>query len=190
MATSVSKKVLILGHSFVRRLVTDLRRECVDRAVETFNVSGVDVRLVGVGGRTVQKLRDYDLYRVDKCKPDILVLEISANDLMELASEVVGSALEDLVCLLHKTYGVKVIAVSASIHRQVQLVRFNHNADLLNQYLLEPFDFAFFFKYRGLHNPSEEVLLQDGVHLNSRGQYLLYRSYRGAILTAKDMVGT
>ena len=132
------------------------------------------------------------MYRVDKCKPDILVLEIGTNDLTGLAPEVVGSVIKDLVCLLHETYGVKVIGVSASIHGQVQSVRFNHNIDLLNQYLrvvLEPLDFAFFFKHRGLHNPSEEVLLPDGVHLNSRGQYLLYRSYRGAILTTKDMVG-
>ena len=41
MATSVSTKVLILGHSCVRRLVTNLQRECVDRALGTFNVSGV-----------------------------------------------------------------------------------------------------------------------------------------------------
>ena len=64
--------------------------------------------------------------------------------------------------------------------------------DVLNQYLrvvLEPLDFAFFFHHQGLQNPSAEVLLSDGVHLNSKGQYLLYRSYRGAILSAKDMVG-
>ena len=39
MVTSVNKKVLILGHSFVWHLATDLRRECVDWAVATFNVS-------------------------------------------------------------------------------------------------------------------------------------------------------
>ena len=91
---------------------------------------------------------------------------------------------------------MKIIAVSASIHRRVQSVRFNHSVDILNQHLrvvLEPLDFAFFFQHRGLQNQSEEVLLPDGVHLNSKWQYLLYslyRSNRGAILTAKDMVGT
>ena len=45
--------------------------------------------LYGVGGRTVQKMRDCDLHQVAKCKPDILVLEIDANDLAELAPEVV-----------------------------------------------------------------------------------------------------
>ena len=81
-------------------------------------------------------------------KLDILVLEISANDLIELAPEVVGSVIKDLVCLLHKTYGVKIMAVSANIHCHVQSVRFNHNVDVLNHYLrvvLEKLDFAFFF---------------------------------------------
>ena len=41
----------------------------------------------------------------------------------------------------------------------------------------------------GLQNPLVKVLLPDGVHLNATGQYLLYRSYQEAILTAKDMVG-
>ena len=119
-------------------------------------------------------------------------MEIGANDLIELAPEVVGSATEDLVCLLHETYREKIVAVSASIHCRVQSSKFNHNVDVLNQYLrvvLVPMDFAFFFQHQGLQNPSAEVLLSDEVHLNSKGQYLLYRSYRGASLSAKDMVG-
>ena len=67
------------------------------------------------------------------------------------------------------------------------------SVDILNQYLQviwEPLHFAFFFRHRGLQNPSEEVLLPNGVHLDSKGQYLVYRSYRGAILTAKDMAST
>ena len=126
MATSNSTKVLILGHSFVRHLANDLRRECVDRAIATFDVSGLDVRMYGVGGQTVKKLRDNDLHQVATYKPDILVLEIGANDLIELAPEVVGSAMEDLVCLLHKTYWVKIVAVSArgQFNKEITLVVF------------------------------------------------------------------
>ena len=87
MATSVSTRVLILGHSFVWHLATDSRWECVDRAIETFSVSGVDVQLYGVGGQTVQKLQNYGLYQVAKCKPNILALEIGANELTELAAQ-------------------------------------------------------------------------------------------------------
>ena len=104
MVTSASTKVQILGHSFIWRLANDLWQECIDRAVATFNASGLDY---GVGEQTVQKLRDYDLHHMATYKPDILVLEIGANDLTELAPEVVGSTIEDLVCVLHQTYGVK-----------------------------------------------------------------------------------
>lgn len=57
MATSVGTKVLILGHSFVRRLANDLRRECVDRAVVTFNASWLDVRTWRTDCSEVARLR-------------------------------------------------------------------------------------------------------------------------------------
>lgn len=64
---------------------------------------------------------------------------------MEL--KVVGSKIQDLVRLLHEQYGVKVVAVSASINQQNQTINFNQKVDVLNQYLrvvLEPLAFAFF----------------------------------------------
>ena len=84
---------------------------------------------------------------------NLLVLEIGANDLFELTPEVEGFAIQDLVCIFHKTYGVKIVAVSESIHRCVWSVRFNHSVDVLNQYfrvVLEPLDFAFLLQHRGL----------------------------------------
>lgn len=183
--------VLIIGHSFVRRLASDLDRDCIDRAVRSFDLLGTAVHMHGVGGRTVRKLRNYDLNQVAKLKPEIVILEIGSNDLNEIRPEIVGSEIEELVAKLHGQYGVKVIAVSASIHRQNQAADFNRRVDLLNQYLrvvLEPLEFAFFFRHRGLQNPSGVVLLNDGVHLNLKGQYLLYRSYRGAILQSLQLL--
>ena len=58
------QKVLILGDSFVRHLANDLRRECVDWAVATFNVSWLHVWRCGVRERSVQKWRDFDLHQV------------------------------------------------------------------------------------------------------------------------------
>ena len=111
-------------HAPALMFVTRVSEWNLYRAVATLNVSGVDVRMYGVGGQTVQKLWDHDLHQVAKLKPDILVLEIGANDLNELPPEVISSAIQEVVCLfvclLHKIYGVNVIMVSASIHRQVQ----------------------------------------------------------------------
>ena len=57
-------KVMILGHSFVKRLQKDLENLFDDRTKPNFNMEEVKVRLFGVGGRTVEKIRKYDLKNV------------------------------------------------------------------------------------------------------------------------------
>ena len=58
----LAPNVLILGHSFVRRLKYDLS-VCFDpRFEENFGQSGsANIHLFGVGGRTVSSLRERDL---------------------------------------------------------------------------------------------------------------------------------
>ena len=61
MSVSVPK-VLILGHSFVRRLRDDLDAQFDDRASKNFHLpESANVSLYGTGGRTVEKLLKYDL---------------------------------------------------------------------------------------------------------------------------------
>ena len=93
--------VLILGHSFVRMLSADLRSNFDARAAEHN----------GVGGRTVKKLRLYDLGVVSALKPDVIIIEIGTNDLVANRPEVVGSEIDDLVQLLLQSYCVRVIGV-------------------------------------------------------------------------------
>ena len=89
--------ILILGHSFVRRLKDDLAARFDARAAPNFHLpeSG-HVSLVGTGGRTVDKLNKYDLSLLVKYKPDIVILEIGTNDLSTLRPEIVGSKLTTL----------------------------------------------------------------------------------------------
>ena len=55
-------KVLILRHSFVRRLSSDLRSNFDAPAAKHFNLLGdAEIHLYGVGGFTVKKIRLYDL---------------------------------------------------------------------------------------------------------------------------------
>ena len=70
---------------------------------------------------------------------------------------------------------------------------FSDAASILDQYLrgvLEPIPNAFCGYHRGFNNPSVDPYSSDGVHVNSFGQYCLYRSYRGAILKALRMLSS
>ena len=53
---------------------------------------------------------------------------------------------------------------------------------------LESLSKVFFWCHRGFANPSINLYLPDCVHVNTQGQYVLYRSYRGAILKALYML--
>ena len=63
---------------------------------------------------------------------------------------------------------------------------FNKKVEVLNHYLSVVVDRpkVFVWSHKILDSSSHDFLLDDGVHLNRFGQYLLYRSYRGAILKA------
>jgi hypothetical protein len=62
-------KVLILGHSFVRRLRSDLHARFDERAAKNFDLQGTaEIIMHGVGGRTVSNLRKMDMgVIISKC---------------------------------------------------------------------------------------------------------------------------
>ena len=118
--SSCVPSILILGHSFVRRLRDDLDAHFDARAASNFHLpeSGY-ITLLGTGGRTVEKVVKYDLQSVHKYKPDIVILELGTNDLSTHASEVVGSKIDDLVHALRHTYNVRVVGVCQVINRNI-----------------------------------------------------------------------
>ena len=66
-------KAMILGHSFVRRLSGDLENHFDDRAKSNFDVEDVKVRLFDVGGRTVKKIKQFDVANVSRFAPDVVI---------------------------------------------------------------------------------------------------------------------
>ena len=67
--------VHIFGHSFVKRLHRDLQSNVDSRADKFFNLRGTaSVLLHGIGGRTVAKLRSFDLHAVERSAPDNRVI--------------------------------------------------------------------------------------------------------------------
>ena len=189
-----SPSVLILGHSFVRRMYEDLRNRFHPRANWNFDLSDATVSFHGVGGRTVKKLKKYDLEAVRRLNPDIIILEIGTNDLSLPHSDPsrIGSAIHDFVNLLLESFSVKIVGVCHVIPRcsYASHPQFWEKALLLQQYLSVVLDSpnVFCWKHSSFSNSSKPFYLPDGVHLNPVGQYLLYRSYRGAILKALRML--
>ena len=102
--------------------------------------------------------------------------------------ETVGSQIDELVELLLNHFSVRVVGVCLVIKRAEPM--FNTKVEVLNRYLRVVIDRprVFVWRHKILDSPSHDFLLEDGVHLNPRGQYLLYRSYRGAILKAVNIL--
>lgn len=194
MASRVPK-VLILGHSFVKRLSRDISRGYDTQLDSSFGLFGTAVvQLAGVGGRTVDKLRRFDLDIINSYKPDIVILEIGTNELSSVAPEIVGSAIDDLVQLLLGHLSVHVVCWCCVIPRAIShadSALFHQRAKILNKYVkvvLDPLLGVFCWDHRIFNHPAKDFYLPDGVHLNTSGQYHLFRSYRGAIMKALSLL--
>ena len=174
---------LILGHSFVKRLDRNLRAGFDPQANRDFRLQGtVSVRLQGFGGRTVQ-CGGRAIHVVKDLAPDI-ILEIGTNDLSHSPPELIGSAIEDLGCLLLNHYFVCVIGVCHVTPRGISFPRamvFLQQATILNQYVsvvLENFPNAFCWSHEDFNSPFKDLYWLDGVHVHPTVQYLHYRSSR------------
>lgn len=188
-------KNLVLGHSFVRSLLEDLECTFDKRASLDFHLQDTTtVRLYGVGGRTVSKLRQHDLWVLSSFIPDIVISEIGTNDLAVDRPEVVGSVIEELVCFLREDMSIHAVGICKVILRgegYLPAADFNESVSVLNQYLrvVSPdLSNVFCWQHIGFHSPSRSPYLSDGVHVNSFCQYQLCCSYRGAMLNALGML--
>ena len=124
---------MILGHSFVRRLSSDLEQHFDDRAKSNFDLEDVKVCLFGVGRRTVNKIIQFDVPNVSRFGPDVVILEIGTNDLCNEPPETVGSQIDELVELLLNHLSVRVVGVCQVIKRAEPM--FNMKVEVLNRYL-------------------------------------------------------
>ena len=194
MASTVPK-VLFLGHSFVKRLSPDMSKGSNPQLDSSFGLVGTAVvQLAGLGGRTVDKLRRFDLDITTASRPDIVVLEMGTNDLSSVEPEVVGSAIDDLVQFLFGHFSVRMICWCCVIPRAISHVDaglFHQRAKILNNYVKVVLDHLpgfFCWDHRIFNHPAKDFYLPDGVHLTTSGQYHLFRSYRGAIMKALSLL--
>ena len=75
-----TSNILILGHSFVRRLHTFLTEHRDRRAAHNMNLAHENVSFLGIGGRTVPKRLSFDLDKITAFLQKIIILELGTNE--------------------------------------------------------------------------------------------------------------
>lgn len=159
-----------------------------------YDVRDALVTVHGVGGRTVQKLKRYDLNIVRNVKPKVVILEIGTNDLTMNSPESVATEIVTFCHMLHDHHNVKHVYIAQIIQRTRQpTASFNRDVQTCNDLLrstTKGITYMDLWTHKGLNNPSINIIRTDGVHLNDAGNYTLYRSYRGAILHALKKLHT
>ena len=115
-------RVLILGHSFIRRLREYVRRS-TDLDANLHSRECIELKWHGVGERTVLTTVQFDLSVVKSFKPDIVILQVSTNDLSHLSPVNVGSAIEDLTRSLHDSLNVKCVCLSSYLSNRGSYVQ-------------------------------------------------------------------
>ena len=91
-------RVLILGHSFIRRLQKFMEHHIGYLDLSLQITASADIAWHGIGGRTVAKTIKFDLHVVRSTRPDIVIVQLGTNDLPFQSPLQVGSELEDFVC--------------------------------------------------------------------------------------------
>ena len=187
---------LILGHSFVQRMKVFLKHNAGNSSFnEHFDLkNSCLVKLIGNGGRTVERLMRYDLRATRATKPDILVVEIGSNDLCDPSAdpEILGETITASVDVLRHEIQHKFTVICQVIpRRNPPFPKYNQRVKKLNKCLwkmLADSSAVKFWRHRGLHNPTRDIYVRDGIHLNNQGHKALYRSYRGALLYALKQI--
>ena len=76
-----TSNILILSHSFVRRLHTFLTEHHNRLAVHNMNLAHENISFLGIGGRTVSKMLSFDLDKIKVSQPKVINLDLGTNDL-------------------------------------------------------------------------------------------------------------
>ena len=187
--------VVVLGHSFVRRLRTHVFAEQrkAPRSADPASNFGIDkssvsVFLHGVGGLTLPNAY-LELPVVAELGPDVVIFQIGENDLDRRG--VSPSDLDKKIILLARIVlretPAKLVVVSQLLSRPSprnsaytsQLHQVNSCLKLLLKDISAP---IFYLPHFGLWRQHDSLYARDGVHLNSEGNRKLARSLRGATL--------
>lgn len=194
-------RVLVLGHSFIKRLHRDILNRWYPNLVQHLNLrqAGVIVKLVGLSGGTIDTLLEDEENRVRKAmlrfSPDIVILQIGGNDLDVVTFDMSGYM--EKVCqfigILQTTYLVKKVVLCEIFPRKKLRKKkkicpyvYHYGKHLIDQYFylsLADHPSVSFWYHKSRLTAQYKLFLFDGIHLNVEGTRRFFKSLRGAVMS-------
>ncbi|VDI68230.1 Hypothetical predicted protein [Mytilus galloprovincialis] len=196
----MSTRVLVLGHSFIKRLHRGILNRWYPNLVQHLNLrqAGVIVRLLGLSGGNIDILLKDKQNRARKAMlkfpPDIVILQIGGNDLDVVTFDMSGYM--EKVCqfigILQTTYLVKKV-VLCEIFPRIKLRKkeicpyvYHHGKYLIDQYFylsLADHPSVNFWYHKSRLTAQKKLFLFDGIHLNVEGTRRFFKSHCGAVMS-------
>ena len=188
-------RVLILGHSFVRRTHDFIKSNLVEFDNFHIRYSEAQVSIKGIGGATIQdyidKLTTKGLDIVDVVRPEVVILQLGTKELSwhSVRPDLLGEDMRRLVIeLLDRR--VKRVVICKTLKRGTAgipptMPHYNGRVTVFNNWTRDNLGIhprVDIWNHRGFWKDIEKHVDKKGVHMNDYGELKLYRSYKGCIL--------
>ena len=190
-----TSSVRLLGLPLFVALETTFATSADPQFSAHFGIQNARISYVCKGG---WKLHDVQLHRLAilASSPDFLFFQIGSNDLCNpacqpeaLADSILRAALELAQASgAHLAFVGQITKRAVGTYMSAEAVQAFEAARLRASHYLRTqavkYPSVHFWKHHGLERPATPFLDPDGVHLNPRGQFKLYKSIRGAVCFA------
>ena len=190
-------RVLVFGHSFVRRLKDYLELISKPNSADAgaheawlnlkFDWAKLTVFYLGIGGLTLPKAGE-ELHRIAQLNPDVVFIQLGDNDAdnsQACPSRIAEQLTQFVASILTAAPNIKHVFWGQLLHRPAPRINpedYRAHIHAINQLIKEKESRVLhYWPHKGLWRAADRLYC-DGVHLNTRGHLLLARSIRGAIL--------
>ena len=193
-SVAVPRRVLILGHSYVRRLeefINHSNSSHINRNF-TFEDSQFQIFFSGYGGAGIARIHEVWSENLHKFRPHAVILQIGSNDIgrgFNLTKvPALCSRIISLAQRIQNSYSVEKVLISQLFFRNrarcpifnecTQAVNYELQARLVNSHTIAV------WKHRNFWKPEVRARIEnrDQIHFNDEGNLKYYNSLKGAIL--------
>lgn len=197
-------RITIVGTSHIRRLSAAMEDISWPQLAPDFDVAQAEITFICQGGWTLRDVRGAQ-HAIDASRPDFLIVQAGSNDMCKVSyidSIKVANDLIEITKSLCSSSGAKGALLCNLTQRNTSRYlpttadaeAYNARIFRANLFLkevlgagLEPMLFS--WPHKGMVQSMAHLLGPDGTHMNDRGQWLFYKSLRGAVIQAAHHAG-